>query len=53
MLEILYRIERLGEIKIIRTAGLDVIHILNAPTFIDCVNHYYTSINEQNQENAV
>lgn len=53
MLEILYRIERLGEIKIIRTAGLDVIHILNAPTFIDCVNAYYTSINEQNQENAV
>lgn len=53
MLDILYRIERLGEIKIVRTAGLDVIQIINQPTFLDCVEAYYTSISEQNQENVV
>lgn len=53
MLDILYRIERLGEIKIVRTAGLDVIQILHQPTFLDCVEAYYTSISEQNQENVV
>lgn len=45
MLDILYEIERLGLIKINRTAGLDVINIQNNYSFIDCVENYYTAIN--------
>ena len=47
MLDILYRIEQLGEIKINRTAGLDVICILHNLDFQDCVASYYASLNEQ------
>ena len=47
MLDVLYEIERLGKIKINRTAGLDVIHILDELTFQDCVAAYYASINNQ------
>lgn len=50
MLDILYEIEKLGALKINRTAGLDVINILCDYTFQDCVDNYYESINEQNQE---
>ena len=44
MLELLRRIEKIGELKIIRTAGLDVVRILNNRTFQDCVNEYYETI---------
>ena len=44
MLEILRKIEKIGEIKIIRTAGLDVIHLLNQRTFLECVNMYYAHL---------
>lgn len=47
MLDVLYQIERIGNIKINRTAGLDVIHILEGLTFQDCVDAYYQSINAQ------
>lgn len=47
MLDVLYQIERIGKIKINRTAGLDVIHILEGLTFQDCVDAYYQSINAQ------
>lgn len=47
MLDVLYQIERIGKIKINRTAGLDVIHILEELTFQDCVDAYYQSINAQ------
>lgn len=47
MLDVLYQIERIGKIKINRTAGLDVIHILDELTFQDCVDAYYKSINMQ------
>ena len=40
MLEVLRKIEKIGEIKIIRTAGLDVIHLLNQRTYLDCVDMY-------------
>lgn len=40
-----YAINR--KIKINRTAGLDVIHILEDLTFQDCVDAYYTGINKQ------
>ena len=47
MLDVLYQIERIGKIKINRSAGLDVIHILEGLTFQDCVDAYYQSINAQ------
>lgn len=47
MLDILYQIERLNKIKINRTAGLDVIRILEDLDFQDCVDAYYKSINNQ------
>lgn len=46
MLDILHDIENMGMLKIIRTAGLDVIHIRKRITFIECVEKYYESISE-------
>ena len=51
MLDVLYRIEKLGLIKINRTAGLDVITIQEELDFYDCVERFYASIDEQGQEN--
>lgn len=48
MLELLRCIEKLGEVKIIRTAGLDVVRILSDRDFNSCVAMYYSSLNEQN-----
>ena len=48
MLDLLRTVERLGEVKIIRTAGLDVIRILSDKSFQDCVGMYYASFAEQN-----
>lgn len=50
MLDVLYKIEKLGFIKINRTAGLDVITILEDLGFMDCVELYYNSINMKSQE---
>lgn len=44
MLDVLYRIEKLGLIKINRTAGLDVINLLEDLSFLDCVQNFYDSI---------
>ncbi len=52
MLDSLYRIERLGLIKINRTAGLDVITLEQDLTFLDCVEKFYQSIDEEVQEVA-
>lgn len=46
MLDILHDIENIGMLKIIRTAGLDVIHLSRRMTFIECVDYYYESISE-------
>lgn len=46
MLDILHLIENIGMLKIIRTAGLDVIHLNQQLTFIECVERYYESITE-------
>ena len=48
MLDILHKVEKLGEIKIIRTAGLDIIHINYQNTFMQCIEAYYRTIEEQN-----
>jgi len=46
MLDLLRSVERLGQIKIVRTAGLDVIRINSDKDFQDCVNAYYSSLDE-------
>lgn len=48
MLDILHKVEKTGEIKIIRTAGLDVIRLNTNKTFMQCVETYYQTIEEQN-----
>ena len=47
MLDLLRAVEKLGEIKIIRTAGLDVVRILSDKDFEACVEMYYSSLDEQ------
>lgn len=44
MLDALYRIEKLGAIRISRTAGLDVIRILEKRSFLGWVEKYYQEI---------
>ena len=46
MLDVLHRVEKTGEIKIIRTAGLDIVRLNNQRTFQECVDMYYASIEE-------
>lgn len=46
MLEVLHEIENIGELKIIRTAGLDVINLKQIRKFDECVKIYYETINE-------
>lgn len=45
LLTVLYNLEHLGYIKVIRTAGLDVVHILTDVTFEECIKNYYTEMN--------
>ncbi|MFZ7101542.1 MAG: DUF4007 family protein [Peptococcaceae bacterium] len=42
---LLYKIELLGYIKVIRTAGLDLIRIVTDMDFLSCVVEYYKQIN--------
>lgn len=42
---LLYKIELLGYIKVVRTAGLDIIRIERPMSFLECVQEYYNSIN--------
>jgi hypothetical protein len=46
LVNLLNRLELMGQIKVIRTAGLDVIEIQNDMDYIDCVRKYYAAINE-------
>lgn len=50
MLDVLYRIEREGLIRINRTAGLDVVSLQTRMTFLECVEQFYHSIFEQGKE---
>lgn len=47
MLDVLHEIENMGMIKIVRTAGLDVIQLNEKYTFYDCVKKYYETIEER------
>jgi hypothetical protein len=42
---LLYKLELMGYIKVVRTAGLDVISIITSMNFLECVNQYYTLLN--------
>jgi len=42
---LLYKLELMEYIKVIRTAGLDIIRIISDMTFVECVNEYYRSLN--------
>jgi len=44
MLDILYRVEKTGILKIVRTAGLDIIQIKEQMSFEQCVSKYYQGI---------
>lgn len=45
ILNILYNLEKMGLIKVIRTAGLDVIRIEKTMTYLECIEEYYKTIN--------
>jgi hypothetical protein len=42
---LLYKIEKLGHIKVVRTAGLDVVKLNTEWDFYECVEEYYRTIN--------
>lgn len=47
LLDILYQVEGLGQIKLVRTAGLDIIQIIHPQQdFLYCVEQYYKAIKE-------
>lgn len=46
LINALYRLETTGLIKVIRTAGLDIIRIETDMNFLDCVNAYYAELNQ-------
>lgn len=46
MLDILHSVENIGMLKIIRTAGLDVVHLNTQMSFDECVSRYYETIEE-------
>jgi hypothetical protein len=43
--DLLYKIEIMGHIKVVRTAGLDVVNIKTTMNFYDCIKEYYRIIN--------
>ena len=45
---ILYELELLGFIKVVRTAGLDIIKINGDFSFISSVEEYYKMLNSRN-----
>lgn len=46
LISLLTKVEHFGYIKVVRTAGLDIVKITTDMNFIDCVNAYYKSINK-------
>jgi hypothetical protein len=45
LVNMLSKIEHMGYIKVVRTAGLDVVRINKKMDFLECVNEYYKLIN--------
>lgn len=46
LINALYRLETTGLIKVIRTAGLDIIRIETDMSFLECVEAYYKELNQ-------
>lgn len=46
LLNLLYRLEIQKYIKVVRTAGLDLIRILTDMSYLDCIEKYYIELNE-------
>ncbi len=46
LLDVLHEVEKMGAIKIIRTAGLDIIHLKEHFTFDECVQNFYENMSE-------
>jgi hypothetical protein len=44
LINLLYKVEHMGYIKVVRTAGLDIIRIEKEMTFEDCIKEYYRTI---------
>ena len=44
LLGILYELENNNFIRVIRTGGLDVIHIPKEKSYCDCIKEYYDSL---------
>ncbi|WP_302489739.1 DUF4007 family protein [uncultured Mitsuokella sp.] len=44
LMHLLKQLEQLGEVEIVRTAGLDVVHIMTEYTAQECIEHYYQDI---------
>lgn len=42
----LYKIQQLGYLKVVRTAGLDVVRINTTMDFFECIEKYYEEINQ-------
>jgi len=45
LVNMLSKIEHMGYIKVVRTAGLDVVRIIKKMDFLECVKEYYKLIN--------
>lgn len=45
LIKILYTLERMGYIKVIRTAGLDIIRVEKEIDYLVAIKEYYSSIN--------
>ena len=43
--EHLDNLQKLGYIKVVRAAGLDIIKLQTQMTFIDCIERYYENLN--------
>ena len=50
LISLLYKLELLGFVELVRTAGLDVVKIKTEWDYITCIREYYKSLNEQNGE---
>lgn len=45
LINILYKLDNLGYLKVVRTAGLDIVKLSTDMSFIDCVRKYYEELN--------
>ena len=45
LIQVLYKLERAGYIKVIRTAGLDVIRLEKDIDYITAIKEYYNLLN--------